>query len=55
MAGFGQTDGPMDPDEDTIIIHLGHISQERFDCVQKSIIEFMNRRWPNPSQIGIDN
>lgn len=23
MAGFGKTNGPQDPDEDVIVIHLG--------------------------------
>lgn len=55
MAGFGKTDGPQDPDEDVIVIHLGHLSDERFERVQQSIIAFMNARWPNPSNIGIDS
>lgn len=55
MAGFGKTDGPQDPDEDVIVIHLGHLSDERFEQVSQSIIAFMNTRWPNPSNIGIDN
>lgn len=54
MAEFGQTDGP-EPGEDTIVIHLGHLSQTQYDAVVKSIVEFMNRRWPNVRQIGIDN
>ena len=54
MAEFGQTDGP-EPGEDTIVIHLGHLSQAQYDAVVKSIVEFMNRRWPNVRQIGIDN
>ena len=55
MAEFRQTDGPMDPDEDTIVIHLGRLSHAQYDAVVKSIVEFMNRRWPNVRQIGIDN
>lgn len=55
MAGFGKTDGPQDPDEDVIIIHLGHLSNEQFERVQQSIIAFMNVRWPNIAQIGIDS
>ena len=55
MAGFGKTDGPQDPDEDVIVIHLGHLSDEQFEQVSLSIIAFMNKRWPNPSNIGIDN
>ncbi len=55
MARFGKTDGPQDPDEDIIVIHLGHLSDEQFERVQQSIIAFMNARWPNPSNIGIDN
>lgn len=55
MAGFSKTDGPQDPDEDVIVIHLGHLSDERFEQVSQSIIAFMNTRWPNPSNIGIDS
>lgn len=55
MARFGKTDGPQDPDEDVIVIHLGHLSDERFERVLQSIIAFMNARWPNPSNIGIDS
>ena len=55
MAGFGKTDGPQDSDEDVIIIHLGHLSDEQFERVQQSIIAFMNVRWPNIAQIGIDS
>lgn len=55
MAGFGKTDGPRDPDEDVIVIHLGHLSDEQFERIQQSIIAFMNTRWPNPSNIGIDS
>lgn len=55
MAGFGKTDGPQGPDEDVIVIHLGHLSDEQFERVSQSIIAFMNTRWPNPSNIGIDN
>lgn len=55
MAGFGFTEGPIDQDEDIIVIHLGHISQAQYDAVTKSIIEFMNKRWPNINTLGIDN
>ena len=55
MAGFDKTDGPQDPDEDVIVIHLGHLSAERFERVSQSVIAFMSARWPNPSNIGIDN
>ena len=55
MTGFGKTDGPQGPDEDVIVIHLGHLSDEQFERVSQSIIAFMNTRWPNPSNIGIDN
>lgn len=55
MAGFGKTNGLQDPDEDIIIIHLGHLTDEQFERVQDSIIEFMNARWPNLAHIGIDN
>ena len=55
MAGFGQTDGPADPNEDVIIIHLGHnLTDEQFNRVQESVIAFMNARWPNLGNIGID-
>ena len=55
MAGLGKIDGPQDPDEDVIIIHLGHLTNEQFERVQQSIIAFMNTRWPNLSNIGIDS
>ena len=51
---FGETEG-CDPDEDIIIIHLGHISQERYGAVLKSVTAFMNARWPNVGQIGMDS
>jgi hypothetical protein len=54
MAGFGQTDG-MEPDEDVIVIHLGHLSESEYDAVLKSVIAFMNARWPNIFQIGRDS
>lgn len=54
MAGFGLTDGP-DAGEDTIVIHLGHLSESQYDAVVKSVIEFMNKRWPNIAHIGIDS
>lgn len=55
MAGFGITDGPRDPNEDVIVLHLGHLTDEQFDRVQQSVIAFMNARWPNLSNIGIDS
>lgn len=56
MAGFGKTDGPQDPDEDVIIIHLGRsLTDEQFERVQQSVIAFMNARWPNIAHIGIDS
>ena len=43
-------------DEDIIIIHLGcTLPDAEYNTVVKSIVEFMNRRWPNVRQIGIDN
>lgn len=55
MAGFSKTSGPADPNEDVIIIHLGHLTDEQFELVQQSVISFMNTRWPNLANIGIDN
>ncbi len=55
MAVFNKTDGPTDPDEDIIVIHLGHLSDAQYEAVQESIIAFMNARWPNLSNIGIDS
>lgn len=55
MARFDKTNGPQDPNEDVIVIHLGHLSNEQFERVQQSIIAFMNTRWPNLSNIGIDS
>lgn len=55
MAGFGKTDGPQDPDEDVIVIHLGHVSQSQYDKVVESVIAFMNQRWPNLMQLGVDS
>lgn len=54
MANFGRTDGPKD-DEDVIIIHVGHLSEERYNRVVQSIVEFMNKRWPDVKTMGIDN
>ena len=54
MDSFGLTDGPA-IDEDTIVIHLGHLSESQYDAVVKSVIEFMNRRWPNLMQLGVDS
>jgi hypothetical protein len=35
-------------DEDVIIIHLGRVlSEEQFSEVEKSIVAFMNKRWPD--------
>ena len=55
MAGFGKTDGPQAPDEDIIVIHLGHLSDEQYDRVVESVTAFMNARWPNMAKIGIDS
>ena len=45
----------IEKEEDIITIHLGKIlTQEQYDKVVESVIEFMNRRWPN-CQIGVDN
>lgn len=55
MARFGKTDGLQDPDEDVIVIHLGHLSDERYNRVVESITAFMNERWPNLEHIGIDS
>lgn len=55
MAVFGKIDGPQDPDEDVIVIHLGHLSESQYDAVVKSVIEFMNKRWPRWATIGVDN
>ena len=56
MAGFSKTDGPTDPNEDVIIIHLGRsLTDEQFERVQRSVIAFMNARWPDVAHIGIDN
>lgn len=56
MAGFSKTDGPADPNEDVIIIHLGRsLSDEQFERVQRSIIAFMNARWPDVAHLGFDN
>ena len=54
MGAFGQTDG-MELDEDVIVIHLGHLSESEYDAVLKSVIAFMNTRWPNVAQIGRDS
>lgn len=55
MAGFSKTDGPADPNEDVIIIHLGHLSDERYNRVVDSITAFMNARWPNLARIGLNS
>ncbi len=56
MAAFGKTDGPIDPNEDVIIIHLGRsLTDEQFERVQRSVIAFMNARWPDIAHVGIDN
>ena len=56
MAGFGKTDGPADPNEDVIIIHLGQsLTDEQFERVLRSVIAFMNARWPDVARIGIDS
>lgn len=54
MAGFGKTDGP-ELGEDTIVIHVGYLTDEQYNTVVKSVIAFMNARWPNLSKIGIDS
>ena len=44
-----------DPGEDVIIIHLGRtLSVEQFERVQRSVMAFMNARWPDIGNIGID-
>ena len=48
-------DGPLVPDDDIIVIHVGRLSHAQYDAVVKSIVEFMNRRWPNVKQLGIIN
>ena len=49
------TDGP-GPDEDIIVIHLGRVLPDAaYNAVVQSIIAFMNKRWPNVCQIGIDS
>lgn len=56
MAGLSKTDGPTDPDEDIIIIHLGRsLTDEQYERVLQSVIAFMNARWPGVGHIGIDN
>ena len=55
MAGFSKTDGPQDPGEDVIIIHLGHLTDEQYNRVVESIMAFMNARGPNIAHIGIDS
>ncbi len=56
MAGFGKMSGPGDPNGDIIVIHLGKsLTDEQFERVQNSVIAFMNARWPNVADIGIDN
>ena len=56
MAGFSKMDGPAYPNEDVIIIHLGRsLTDEQFERVQRSVIAFMNARWPDVAHIGIDN
>lgn len=56
MAGFGNTDGPSDPNEDLIIIHLGRsLTDEQFERVLRSVIAFLNKRWPNLAHLGVDN
>ena len=56
MAGFSKIDGPADPNEDVIIIRLGRsLTEEQFERVQRSIIAFMNVRWPDIAHVGIDN
>lgn len=54
MANFDRTGQPKD-DEDLIIIHVGHLSDERYNRVVQSIIAFINKRWPDVKTMGIDN
>ena len=56
MAGFSKTDGPTDPNEDVIVIHLGRVLKpEEYEAVVQSVIAFMNTRWPNIMQLGRDS
>ena len=55
MTKFGVTEGLRDPDEDIIVIHLGHLSEERYKAVADSVIAFMNKRWPDVKNVGINN
>ena len=42
-------------DEDLIIIHVGHLTDEQYEKVAKSVIAFMNQRWPDVRLLGRDN
>lgn len=54
MVRFGKIED-FDTDEDVIVIHVGHLTDEQYNRVVDSIMAFMNARWPNLSKIGIDN
>ena len=54
MGQFDIIDGPV-ADDDKIVIHLGHLTQAQYDKVVESVIAFMNQRWPNLMQLGVDN
>lgn len=54
MVRFGKTED-FDTDEDVIVIHVGHLTDEQYNRVVDSLVAFMNARWPNLSKIGIDN
>ena len=42
-------------DEDIITLHLGKIlPDEQYDEVVRSVVAFMNQRWPN-CKVGVDN
>lgn len=42
-------------DEDIIIIHCGRVlTDAEYNNVQQSIVAFLNARWPNMANIGID-
>lgn len=40
----------------TLLLFIwGHLTDEQFEQVQRSVIAFMNARWPNTANIGIDS
>ena len=56
MAGFGKTDGPQDPDEDTIVIYLGrNLTDEQYNRVVKSIAASVYEQLPNVVHVGINS